>query len=75
MDTAGNVYVAKTKKHQVYKFSSTGKLLAKWGSYARGDGQLNNLCGIAVDSVGNVYVVDTWNQQGQVFHTVVVPAR
>ena len=43
---------------RVSKFTSTGEFVAKFGSYGPGDGQFFNPAGIAVDTSGNVYVVD-----------------
>jgi tripartite motif-containing protein 71 len=39
----------------------------QWGSYGTGDGQFSGPEGIAVDSVGNVYVADTGNNRVQKF--------
>lgn len=39
----------------------------KWGSIGIGDGQFNRPDGVAVDSVGNVYVTDLWNHRVQKF--------
>src|SRR4051812_11467904 len=41
--------------------------LKGWGSQGNGEGQLNNPTGIAVDSFGNVYVLDTGNNRIQKF--------
>lgn len=41
--------------------------ILKWGSYGTGDGQFDFPSGIATDSSGNVYVVDTWNHRVQKF--------
>lgn len=43
------------------------KFAAKWGSYGSGDGQFISPQGIAVDSLGNVYVADTGNHRIQKF--------
>lgn len=39
----------------------------KWGSNGSGDGQFDGLEGIAIDSLGNVYVTDTNNNRIQKF--------
>src|SRR5690606_6703724 len=40
---------------------------AKWGTYGIRDGNFNSPTGIAVDSEGNVYVVDSLNNRIQKF--------
>lgn len=54
----------------VYKIDSTGKILTKWGSSGSGDGEFNQPKAIAVDSKGNVYVMDTGNYRIQKFSPV-----
>ena len=51
--------------HRIQKFSSRGTFITKWGYEGSGDGQFNSPSGVAVDSTGNVYVVDheNWNVQ------------
>ena len=64
IDGSGNIYLACA--HYVYpdtfpsikKFDSTGVLLAQLDSKGSGDGQLSSLGGIALDGLGNLYVVD-----------------
>ncbi|MBV7338824.1 tandem-95 repeat protein [Chloroflexi bacterium TSY] len=43
--------------------------LLKWGTTGSGDGQFNNPIGVAVDSVGNVYVADGNNHRIQKFNS------
>ena len=47
VDAAGNVYV--TGGSQVQKLTSSGFFITSWGSEVTGDGQFNDLWGIAVD--------------------------
>ncbi|HWR98902.1 MAG TPA: 6-bladed beta-propeller [Candidatus Methanoperedens sp.] len=67
LDAQGNVYVADTYFHQVKVYSSTGKLLRKWGSPGAADGQFNNPYAIEVDAAGQVFVSDLSNCRIQVF--------
>src|SRR5581483_1243718 len=48
---------------RIQKFSASGALLGKWGSSGGGDQQLRGPTGVAVDSIGNVYVADTGNDR------------
>jgi DNA-binding beta-propeller fold protein YncE len=65
-DTEGNLF-ALDISGCVYKIDSTGKILTKWGSSGSGDGEFNQPKAIAVDSKGNVYVLDTGNYRIQKF--------
>ena len=47
----------------------TYEFVTKWGTFGNGDGQFNSPCGVAVDSAGNVYVVDTGNTRIQKFNS------
>ena len=47
--------------------SETYSYLTQWGSYGQNDSQFNTIGGIATDSIGNVYVVDTNNNRIQKF--------
>jgi len=79
VDSSGNVYVSdwglreqSEEYPEVYigriqKFSSDGKFKTKWGEYGTGDGQFRNPYGVGVDSSGNVYVADNWNNRIQKF--------
>ena len=58
IDEQENVYVADTGNARVQKFDRSGKFLLKWGGTGNGPGQLRRPLGVAVDSQGNVYVVD-----------------
>lgn len=73
-DSAGNYYIAASTQNRVFKVDgSTGLLTVLAGNglpgYS-GDGvtggapnaELNNPEGVAVDSAGNVYIADTYNQ-------------
>lgn len=61
------MYGVDADNHRIQKFDSNGKFITKWGSKGNGDGQFTSPAGIAIDSSGNVYVVDTGNDRIQVF--------
>jgi DNA-binding beta-propeller fold protein YncE len=58
VDGQGNVFVADVNNARLQKFDSSGKFLAKWGSKGKDDGQFLEPIGVAVDSLGDVYVMD-----------------
>lgn len=71
VDSQGDIYIMDTKNARVQKFDSDGKYLLKWGSPGHGDGQfaimLPDVGRLAVDSQGNVYVIDHGNSRIQKF--------
>jgi sugar lactone lactonase YvrE len=73
LDSHGNYYFASRNRHQVFKVDSTGFLTVVAGNGLQGysgDGvfggaaqaMLNTPFGVTVDSLGNVYIADTYNQ-------------
>ncbi len=60
--TTGNLYVAEAGD-RVQEFSSTGVFVTKFGSYGSGAGQMSAPGGVAVNSVGNIFVTDTGNNR------------
>jgi sugar lactone lactonase YvrE len=72
IDRAGGFYISGADLNRVYRVSADGKitLVAGNGSYGfAGDGgpatsaQLYNATGVAVDSVGNLFIADTANNR------------
>jgi DNA-binding beta-propeller fold protein YncE len=78
--TSGNVYVLEAfsnSDNRVQEFDALGNYVTWWGGYnpstgqqgtsGSGNGEFNKPEGIAVDSLGNVYVADTGNKRIQAF--------
>lgn len=62
------LYVADAKKHNIRAYSlDDGSLLLTIGERGNGVGEFNFPTNIALDSTGNLYVVDTGNFRVQVF--------
>jgi hypothetical protein len=69
----GNIFV--TDGHEagaphnarVMVFDANGKMLRQWGTHGVGPGQLDVPHCLAMDSKGNLYVGDRWNNRIQVF--------
>ncbi|MBF0241474.1 MAG: hypothetical protein HQK64_03240, partial [Desulfamplus sp.] len=74
IDSDGNFYVPDStttysnNNDLIKKFDNAGNFIKQWGSQGSGDGQFNNIAGIAV-SDGYVYVVDAGNYRVQKFDT------
>jgi DNA-binding beta-propeller fold protein YncE len=70
-----NIYVLDTNNHRIQKFGFTSvdgivtgiKFIAKWGTQGADEGQFSREGGIAIDSVGNIYLADTNNHRIQKF--------
>lgn len=70
LDGSGNVYVSdahpfSSGSDHIQKFSPSGELLATWGGTGSGPGQFNNPTGLAVDSKGDLFIVDSANNRVQ----------
>jgi len=59
INDSGEVYAIDVSNDRIQKFDSSGTFLAKWGSSGLNDGEFTNANGMAVDSSGNIFVVDT----------------
>jgi len=73
VDQDGNVYVMDTQNGRVQKFDSNGNFVSMWGSQGNGEGQFQNAGSrgwfgrMAVDTQGNLYVIDANNFRIQKF--------
>ena len=56
-----------TGNKRVVVFDKDGNFISQFGGAGTDPGQFDEPVGIALDSQGNVYVADTWNQRVQVF--------
>jgi DNA-binding beta-propeller fold protein YncE len=52
---------------RIQKFDSQGNFVSSWGSEGEGDGQFKEEHGINFDSLGNMYVADSYNSRIQKF--------
>jgi streptogramin lyase len=61
-DGGGNVYVGNKDDYRIEKFDASGNHVATFGAgNGEGPGQLRDVCGLAADAAGNVYVADGRN--------------
>lgn len=71
VDSGGNVYVTDFNYNLVHKFDSNGNFITKWGSKwgesGQADGLFSGPSGVAVDSLGYVYVAEMGNHRVQKF--------
>lgn len=58
LDGQGNLFLAEFDDSEIYKYSTSGKLLATWGEPGTGPGQLQAPDKLAFDSQGNLYVTE-----------------
>jgi DNA-binding beta-propeller fold protein YncE len=54
----GRVYVVDTYNERIQAFTESGDFDFAWGGFGGGDGEFEEACGIAVDTMRNIYVVD-----------------
>jgi sugar lactone lactonase YvrE len=63
----GRLYVTNSIAKKVVMYSTNGQFLGSFGSVGLEDGQFTSPFGLAIDSVGNVYVGDRFGDRVQVF--------
>ena len=80
LDSAGNLYIAEAGAALIRKVSNGVITTVAGGGSSLGDNgpatsaQLSYPEGVAVDSAGNVYVADTYNQRIRLLQTAALPA-
>jgi sugar lactone lactonase YvrE len=69
------LYVVDNQNSRIQVFTSAGAYVGQWGTAGGNPGEFRNPIGIAIDSVGNVFVADTNNGRIQVFGDAATPTR
>jgi len=70
IDSNDSIYVTDGRNNsRVAKFNDQGDFIMQWGAFGSGNGRFIEDHGIAVDSEGNAYVVDTRNVRIQKFNS------
>jgi hypothetical protein len=63
IDSSGNVYVADGGNNRIQKFDSSGTYITQWGTVGTGDGEMTQPDDVAIDSNGDVWVLDNTRVQ------------
>jgi len=63
--TSGDLYVGDSVEDRIQKFTPSGTFISLFGSEGSGPGQFVSAQGIAVNSAGQIYVVDSSNNRTQ----------
>lgn len=72
IDSSNNIYIADTSNHRIRKFTDGGNISTVAGNGSNGfsgdksdatSAELNQPYGVAVDSSGNIYITDTYNDR------------
>jgi DNA-binding beta-propeller fold protein YncE len=72
IDSSGNVYIADCGNYRIQKYNPSGEFILQWGRKGTGNGEFGDFYGsfsggLAIDSSGNVYVADKYNDRIQKF--------
>jgi NHL repeat-containing protein len=62
LDGQGNLFLAEFDDSHIYKYTTSGTLLATWGENGPGAGQLESPDKLAFDAQGNLYVTEVGSQ-------------
>ena len=63
INSLGELFIVDQAGSRIQKYASSGELLANFGEYDSGPGELNYPRSVAIDSNDNVYVADTNNHR------------
>lgn len=74
VDATGRILLSDPENHAVFLLRADGRLLARWGSYGAGPGELNTPAGLAVDEEERVYIADSGNDRIQIRTLEGIPA-
>lgn len=68
IDSSGSIYITSSSSaSQILKFANDGEFITKWGSKGSDDGQFVGAGNVAVDSTGQIFVIDTTHGRIQKF--------
>lgn len=61
LDEQDNFYISDYATYKIYKYDSDAKLVTDWGGQGDGDGEFEYASAMALDSEGNIHIVDARN--------------
>ena len=67
VDDNGVVYISDAQQNQIQVYDPAGNLLGSWGAFGREPGNFIEPDALALDGLGNLYVLDFGNQRIQKF--------
>lgn len=63
IDDEGNIIIADSRNHRIQIFDSSGMLIRRFGSYGKGDEEMDRPSGVALCPDGKIAVVDFGNNR------------